>query len=95
MSNATPNTDRAAAASRFANLWRTKFAPATEHNGIQMKRIGGWQDLAGYYSGSDGNAWTCRAPGAFYGSSSNWRNEGPLIPFVDRLAAGKLRGALE
>lgn len=58
-----------------------------EHNGIKMKIIGGWQDLASYYSGSDGNAWS------YSHCTRKWSNQGNEVDFrarFDRMYRGKL-----
>lgn len=62
-----------------------RYAKETDFNGIKMTLIGGWSDLAAYYSGSDGNAWS---------HQGNWLNQGPVEQFKSRLVAGKIRGEL-
>ena len=65
--------------------WSNMFAKQTSAMGIDMTLIGGWSDLAGYYSGSDGNAWAYQ---------SGWSNQGPVNQFIERLQAGRIRGEL-
>lgn len=50
-----------------------------------MTLIGYWIDLAAYYRGSDGNAWSYQ---------SRWTNCGPVAEFCARLRAGQVRGKL-
>lgn len=65
--------------------WDNMYAKETTFEQIKMRLIGGWIDLAGYYAGSDGNAWSYQ---------SGWSNQGPLSEFVARLQSGKIRGEL-
>lgn len=65
--------------------WDNMFAKQTSAMGIDMELIGGWADLAGYYKGSDGNAWAYQ---------SGWTNQGPIAEFITRLQAGNIRGEL-
>lgn len=65
--------------------WSNRYAKQTEHNGINMTLIGGWSDLAAYYSGSDGNVWTYQM---------GWSNQGPIDEFKSRFEAGRYRGEL-
>lgn len=69
------------------DLYRSKYSPVTEHNGIKMTLIGNWIDLAAYYSGSDGNVWVWSF------CTSGWSNEGPESEFrvtFDKRRRGKL-----
>lgn len=52
---------------------KARFARFTEHRGIGMSLIGYWADLAGYYAGTDGNAWSYACGG--------WSNCGELASF--------------
>ena len=54
-------------------------------SGVEMTLIGGWSDLAAYYAGSDGNAWS---------HQGSWSNCGPIEDFKDRVRQGKVRGAI-
>ena len=49
-----------------------KWSKESVHNGIKMQLIGTWEDLAGYYEGSDGNAWKFQ---------TSWSNLGPVDEF--------------
>ena len=40
---------------------QSKFRRSAEHNGIELDLIGDWADLAAYYAGADGNAWSFSA----------------------------------
>lgn len=62
-----------------------RYAKQAEHDGIQMRLIGHWIDLAAYYEGSDGNAWS------FQG---RWVSQGPVDAFKARMSAGRIRGVL-
>ena len=68
--------------SRFAKTYETA-------KGVKLKLIGEWQDLAAYYEGEDGNAWSFSAcvPGA------RPVNCGPIAEFRDTFK-GKFRGEL-
>ena len=65
--------------------WSNRYAKQTNFNGIKMTLIGGWNDLAAYYAGSDGNAWS---------HQMGWSNQGPIDAFKSRLQAGRIRGEL-
>lgn len=65
--------------------YRTRYAPLTRNGDIHMSLIGHWIDLAAYYRGSDGNAWSYQ---------SGWTNCGPCEQFVERVRAGKVRGVI-
>lgn len=67
-------------------IWK-ESAKETEAHGVKLSRIGGWIDLAIYYAGSDGNAWSYQ--------SGHWTNMGELEAFKARLAKGFYRGELE
>lgn len=67
---------------------RRNYAARTEHNGVSMRLIGYWSDLAAYYEGSDGNAWCWNA------CAHSWANEGPLRPFYDAFPT-RHRGELD
>lgn len=60
---------------------RRKFRADAIWKEIKMTLIGGWQDLAGFYLGSDGNVWVCQ---------SGWVNNGPL----DETTFRDMRGGL-
>ena len=64
---------------------RERYAKETDFNGIEMRLIGHWVDLAAYYRGSDGNAWAWQ---------SGWSNRGPCEQFIERVKAGKWRGVI-
>lgn len=64
-----------------------RFAKLTDHRGIDMSLIGHWSDLAAYYSGSDGNAWTWSA------ATGKWSNSGELESFVKNFYQ-RFRGVL-
>lgn len=68
-------------ADRYAN----RYARTSEHRNIRMTLIGYWIDLAAYYRGSDGNAWSYQ---------SGWTNCGPVDEFCSRVRAGRIRGKL-
>jgi hypothetical protein len=53
------------------------YAKEVEHSGIKMKLVGCWDDLAAYYSGSDGNAWCWSA------CTNSWANDGPIERFLE------------
>lgn len=54
---------------------------------IKMQQIGGWIDLATYWSGDDGNAWTC------HHSTGRWTNNGPVDAFREQFPT-RFRGEL-
>jgi hypothetical protein len=60
---------------------RRRYSNEREWNGVKLTLIGGWQDLAGFYQGSDGNVWVCQ---------SSFRNHGPL----DERTFRNMRGGL-
>lgn len=63
------------------------FATDTEYNGIQMTLAGQWQDMAAYYRGDDGSAWT------YNQCTRSWSNCGDYAEFVatfDQRRRGKL-----
>jgi len=64
-----------------------RYAVETECHGITMRLIGEWIDLAAYYSGSDGNAWTYSA------TTGGWSNGGDLESFRASFER-RYRGAL-
>lgn len=64
--------------------WKN-YAKETEAHGIKMRLIGGWMDLAAYYAGSDGNAWSYQ---------SGWSNCGPLAEFIKNGKLARVRGEL-
>lgn len=65
--------------SEQAAVVRRKFRAETTWNNVNMKLIGGWQDLAGFYHGSDGNVWTLQ---------SSWSNGGPIEAFFRNVRGG-------
>jgi len=77
---------------REEQMIRRKFRAQTMHNtkDVKLTLIGGWIDLAGYYAGSDGNA---------YSLQDSYVNMGALDDFKARWNADakpglKLRGIL-
>ena len=68
-----------------ADTYAARYARTSEHHGIRMELIGYWIDLAAYYRGSDGNAWSYQ---------SRWTNCGPVDEFCARVRAGRIRGKL-
>lgn len=48
----------------------------TEYKNIKMTLIGEWIDLAYYYRGSDGNAWS------FSRCTNRWSNMGEIESFI-------------
>lgn len=63
------------------------FAINTEHNGINLTLAGQWQDLAAYYRGDDGSAWT------FSTCTNSWSNEGDWESFMAHFSTRR-RGTL-
>lgn len=57
------------------------------HKDIEMTVIGDWIDLAVYYSGSDGNAWS------FSRCTNKWTNCGNLETFRENFSK-RYRGKL-
>jgi hypothetical protein len=68
-----------------ADTYASRYSRTSEHAGITMTLIGYWIDLAAYYRGSDGNAWSWQG---------RWSNCGPVAEFCARLRAGRIRGKL-
>lgn len=66
-----------------------RFAKTYDHKGITLRLIGEWADMAAYYEGSDGNAWSFSAsvPGA------RPSNCGPIAEFRATFASRR-RGQL-
>ena len=64
-----------------------RYAIETDRHGITMRLIGEWLDLAAYYEGSDGNAWS------FNACTGGWSNCGPVADFRANFAQ-RYRGAL-
>lgn len=54
---------------------------------IALRLIGDWGDLAAYYEGADGNAWT------FHASSGRFTNSGEIADFRATFAT-RCRGVL-
>jgi len=74
-----------------ADTYARRYSRTSEYSGIRMTLIGYWIDLAAYYRGSDGNAWSFGSAGSY---GSRWTNCGPVEEFCARLRAGKIRGKL-
>lgn len=65
---------------------QSRYSHHATHNGIGLRLIGEWLDLAAYYTGTDGNAWAfnvatgrfsnCGEIGFFRANFANhWRGE--------------------
>lgn len=65
--------------------YHREYSNTTHHDEIAMILIGQWQDLAAYYEGSDGNAWSYQ---------SGWSNQGNIEAFLRRVTFRKIRGEL-
>lgn len=65
----------------------SRFGLTAEHRGISLRLIGDWQDLAGYYEGDDGNAWSVSA------GTGRFVNCGEIETFRANFAA-RFRGRL-
>lgn len=64
-----------------------RFSRQTETGNIKLVLIGGWQDLAAYYAGDDGNAWKLQG-------NSSFTNCGELEGFKHRVRTGQFRGKI-
>lgn len=66
---------------------RANFANNCEHDGVHMTLVGQWRDMAAYYRGDDGSAWT------FNLCTGRWSNSGSYAEFIQTFST-KHRGQL-